>query len=414
MQSENKCQDCYREFDTRQALLGHLKTHRKDAGVIERPHGSGRWWVRILINGRERRYRCDSKSQAKALYSRLKADAREGRYFPEKYDQKKDITFRSWVQNYTDSIEHVKSYRTQKHYGRWWRLVLGKRLLSEVTTQEIQHIQGRIIKKEIRAPQTMNRYLAFLRHVLNLAIKDGHITRNPVSGVKFSPEPQGRLRFLSDKEIMALKEAMTPEDWKVVAFALETGMRQENQFKAKWEWVDQDRGIMTIPRTKAQKTQHIPLSDGALEILKSLRSWIDSPYIFPSPRIAGQPMQGRNFMVKAYSPALEKAKILDANWHTLRHTFASRLVMAGVDLRTVQELMGHSTITMTMRYAHLSPGHLREAINRVTLGKIEIGNGTRNGTKEKEVRREVSQPVERIGGGDRIRTDASQFCRLLP
>jgi site-specific recombinase XerD len=72
--------------------------------------------------------------------------------------------------------------------------------------------------------------------------------------------------------------------------------------------------------------------------------------------------------------ALITAKIEGATWHTLRHTFASRAVMAGVDIRTGQELMGHSTITMTMRYAHLSPAHLRAAVNKASLGQCQAQN----------------------------------------
>ena len=72
-----------------------------------------------------------------------------------------------------------------------------------------------------------------------------------------------------------------------------------------------------------------------------------------------------NFYNRVFLPALEKAEIQDVVWHTLRHTFASRLVMAGVDLRTVQELMGHKDITMTIRYSHLSPSHLKEAVQRL-------------------------------------------------
>jgi|SRR6266850_1418432 len=88
------------------------------------------------------------------------------------------------------------------------------------------------------------------------------------------------------------------------------------------------------------------LSEAARSILRSLATWTFSPYLFPSPLNARQPMQGRNFVVKVYEPALGQAGIQGATWHTLRHTFASRAVMAGVDIRTVQELMGHSTITI--------------------------------------------------------------------
>jgi hypothetical protein len=160
--------------------------------------------------------------------------------------------------------------------------------------------------------------------------------------------------------------------------------------------------------------------------LRGLSSWMHSAYVFPSPRHPGEPMQGRHFVVKVYEPALKRAGILGATWHTLRHTFASRAVMAGVDIRTVQELMGHSTVTMTMRYAHLSPAHLREAVNKASVWqeKAETGNETVTATVTKEnqpVTGEKEGTAEALdslagvdGGAGRVRTAASQFCRLLP
>jgi len=148
--------------------------------------------------------------------------------------------------------------------------------------------------------------------------------------------------------------------------------------------------------------------------------------MFPSPLSQGQPMQGRYFVVKVYEPALKRAKIDGATWHTLRHTFASRKIMAGVDIRTVQELMGHSTITMTMRYAHLSPAHLRAAVNKASLGELAPHSPSGTVTKtvtneelvpehqEEEVTGHTGEQTEIGGGAERVRTAASQFCRLLP
>jgi len=187
-----------------------------------------------------------------------------------------------------------------------------------------------------------------------------------------------------------------------------------------------ERGILTVPLSKSGRTRHVILSEAALSILRGLSSWMHSPYLFPSPLNLGQPMQGRHFVVKVFEPALEAAMIEGATWHTLRHTFASRAVMAGVDIRTVQELMGHSTITMTMRYAHLSPAHLRAAVNRASLGESmtssKVGTVTKTVTNdvrqpegEKEEITEAVEELAKVGGGaERVRTAASQFCRLLP
>lgn len=341
----------------------------KDRGIVEKPAGSGQWWVRFYAHGRERWYRADTKSQARTLYGRLRGELREGTYFPEKYAPSKALTLRAWIARYLEGVTS-RGLRNMRHYGRFWSKLLGRRLLTELSADELRHMQAKMKAKGNRSTQTINRYFAGLRHILNLAIGESLLSANPVKGVKFFPEPTGRLRFLAEAEIGRLREVLSPEHWPLVAFALETGLRLSEQFHARWDCVDIEQGILTIPLSKSGRTRHIILSDAARTILRGLSSWMHSPYLFPSPVSPGQPMQGRHFVVKVYEPALKRAGIEGANWHTLRHTFASRAVMAGVDIRTVQELMGHSTITMTVRYAHLSPAHLRAAVNKASLGAI--------------------------------------------
>ncbi len=396
----------------------------QDRGITRRKDRDG-WWVRIYANGRQQWFKCDTKSQAKALYGRLRAEIREGVYFPERFAQAKALTLRAWTRRYRDGITS-KGLRNMHHYGQFWSKLLGKHLLTELSADKLRHIQAKMLAKGKRSPHTINRYFGGLRRILNLAIVEGYLTTNPVKGVKFFPEPSGRLRFLSDLEIARLKKSMSPEHWPLVAFALETGLRLSEQFYARWDCVDLERGILTVPLSKSGRTRHVVLSEAALTILRGLSSWMHSPYVFPSPLNAGHPMQGRHFIVKVYEPALESAGIEGATWHTLRHTFASRAVMAGVDIRTVQELMGHSTITMTMRYAHLSPAHLRTAVNKASLGMLPLhpGSGTvtktvTNENRETEgVQAESTEGLEELaevgGGAERVRTAASQFCRLLP
>ncbi len=401
------------------------RTGGKDRGIVEKPEGSGVWWVRLYVNGREKWFRADNKSQVKALYARVKVEEREKRYFPEKFDRTKSVTLRAWLKRCLEGITSP-GLRNMHHYGKFWSKLLGQHLLTEISGDELRHIQGRMVAKKTRSPHTINRYFAALRRFLNLAIAEGFLSHNPVKGVKFFPEPVGRLRYLTDAEIAQLREALSPEHWSAVAFSLETGLRLSEQFHARWDCVNSEQGILTIPLSKSGKTRHVILSEAAQSILRNLSTWAYSPYLFPSPLNAGQPLQGRNFVVKVYEPALNQAGIQGATWHTLRHTFASRAVMAGVDIRTVQELMGHSTITMTMRYTHLSPTHLRTAVNKASLGIMASitgsGTGSKTGSKENLVIRgeqrrmaEVSDiPVGMFGGAERGRTAASQFCRLLP
>ena len=208
-------------------------------------------------------------------------------------------------------------------------------------------------RKRGLAPATINRRFAFLRHILALAVKDDLLTKNPASGIKFFPEAK-RTRHFSNIELSQIQKQMKPENWNLVAFAVETGLRREEQFSLRWNQVCLETSLITLPTPKGGRTRHVPLSEGAKTILRSLESIVASPWVFPSPLNPLNPRNAQTFVNTYYAPALRKAGISGACWHTLRHTAASRRVMAGVDLYTVKELLGHRDITTTMRYSHLS------------------------------------------------------------
>jgi integrase len=371
----------------------------KDRGICQRKGRKG-WWVRLCVSGRERWFRCDNKSQAKALYGRLRADIREGTFFPEKFAPRKDITLRAWILRCLDGSTN-RGIMNERRYGRRWSLLLGKRLLGQISMEDLRLVQAKMsarkskvqkrMKEKVRgwSNGTINRHFSFLRHVLMLAVKDGKLTMNPVSGIKFLPEER-RTRFLTDVELTQLETVMPVQYWKLVAFAIETGLRREEQFRLRWDQVDLESGIVTIPLPKGGKTRHVPLSDGAQAILRSLDSFMRSPWVFPSPKNPLHSWDPQSFVNHVFSPALANAGIQGACWHTLRHTAASRRVMAGVDLVSVKEILGLRDIQTTLRYAHLSPGHLRDVVNRgslpgtvtktVTKEICESGWGTRNRT----------------------------------
>src|SRR5713226_1164339 len=168
----------------------------KDRGVVFK---DGAWWVRLYVNGREKWYRADNKTQAKALYGRLRAEIREGKYFPEKFRQPKTITLRAWITRYLEGSTN-RGLLNERRYGRRWSLLLGKRLLSEITTEDLRHMQAKFKANGRWGDATINLHFAFLRHVLMLALKDGKLNRNPMAGMKFFPEAQ-RTRFLTAAEL---------------------------------------------------------------------------------------------------------------------------------------------------------------------------------------------------------------------
>ncbi|GKS64842.1 integrase [Nitrospira sp.] len=378
------------------------RKHGKDRGITQRKGREG-WWVRLYVNGRERWFRCDTKSQAKALYGRLKADIREGTFFPEKFAPRKDISLRVWLTRCLDGSTN-RNRINEARYNRRWSLWFGPRGLSEVTATELRQFQRRLQLKmrpqPAQAPKTwqpkrqwsdgtINRHFAYLKHVYNLALKDGKVTRNPVAGVKLFPEVS-KTRFLSDEELTRLCGVMDSKDWQFVALAVETALRREELFGLRWEHVDCETGVLTLPMSKGGRTRYVPLSEQAKIILRSFQSWTCSPWVFPGLTDPMKPMDSRAFLRRSFEPALRRAGITGASWHTLRHTAASRRVMAGVDLVSVKEILGHRNIQTTMRYSHLDPRHLRDAVN---LGSLR-GTVTKTVTGERNTYEASAEPTD--------------------
>lgn len=254
------------------------------------------------------------------------------------------------------------------------------------------------------AAATVNRDIASLRSTLSKAVEWGCIAEHPMLAVKPLKLDQNKIvRFLSDgeesrlrTELDAREELMRRErdngnEWRhrrdlepmpdlraqaftdhlkpMVLVSINTGIRQGELFNLRWLNVDLDRANLTVAgdSAKSGKTRHIPLND---EALATLRNWKKqaggSELVFPSTN--DKPFDNVN---KAWAKLLEKAQINNFRWHDMRHHFASRLIMVGVDLNTVRELLGHSDIKMTLRYAHLAPEHKAAAVAKLSRPIVE-------------------------------------------
>ena len=387
-------------------------TSRKARGVFERPKGSGVWWVRYHDeNGREHRERVGPRGLASEVYRKRKTEIAERRFFPERI-RRREVTVSEMID---EVLERSKGLRAIKEYDRaakYWKLALRGRTLNEVVPGDIQRYVMR--RRRDVAPATVNRELSFLRRVYNLAMADDVIARNPVSRVKFFKENNERVRFLTADEETRLQKAMTSKDWDVVAVALHTGLRRGEQFALEWEHVDFSTGLLTVPRSKSGELRRVPMNDVVREVFRALPSRLKSKWVFPSKK-GKTHMDPKNAMNRVFVPAVKEAGIRNFHWHDLRHTFASRLVMAGVDLRTVQELLGHKTIAMTVRYSHLSPEHQLEAVQRLTA---RTATGTTTGTSTEstegveETAAEPLDPAAESRAGDRGRTGDVQLGKL--
>ena len=199
--------------------------------------------------------------------------------------------------------------------------------------------------------------------------------------VRLEKEPQGRLRWLTQEEITRLLDACGKSRNKelraAVVIALNTGLRLGELLGLNWIYVDLSRGVIRLEITKSGRRREVPLNGDSYQALVSL-----------TPKAEGRVFQTR-FIKTAYNNAVAIAKLDDVNFHTLRHTFASWAVMRGVSLKELQELLGHSSLAMTMRYAHLAPEHLRAAVSRLE----GLTNSQRAETPTQESTQEPSEQV---------------------
>jgi site-specific recombinase XerD len=343
-------------------------------GVFERVSRSGvrSCWIRYFdAQGRLRREKAGTKGMAIDLYRKRKMQALEGKKLPERL-RRATVTFASIAK---EALAYSKVHKAGTSYrcdaGRM-EVLLG--WFREYPAESItaQDIERRFQKKEW-APATTNRYRALLSLTYRLAIRNGSVKENPARLVPHRLEDNARIRFLSADEETALRKAIEgswPERMPEFDLALNTGLRLSEQYGLLWENVSISLRMLTIPRSKNGTMRHVPLNQAAVKALETLRK--RSPV---SDCVCGGAREPRRW----FEPVLKDAQIANFSWHCLRHTFASRLIMAGVDIRTVQELLGHKTIAMTVRYSHLAPKHTLAAVERLDA-RTEVPTDTTTDT----------------------------------
>lgn len=220
-----------------------------------------------------------------------------------------------------------------------------------------------------KKPATVNRLIATISHMFTKAVEWDMVeeeTLKRIRKVKLLPENNRRLRYLSTEECQRLIDLCDSHLKPIVITALNTGMRKDEILGLKWDNVDLKAGFILLnqDQTKNSERKEIHISPTFLETLKTLPKREDVPHVFYNP------LTGKRYdnVKRSFNTALKRAGIKDFRFHDLRHTFASHLVMAGIDITTVKELLGHKDLKMTLRYSHLAPSHKLKAI--VTLDKI--------------------------------------------
>jgi integrase len=241
---------------------------------------------------------------------------------------------------------------------------LGERFLDEITAPDLERVLETI--GATRAPATRNRYRSYLSALFTRARREGHVLNNPVRDVAHVKENNARLAFVTPEEEAAITEALPPAYRPHFLVSVNTGLRWSEQMGLTWRHVDPLTGFLTVPRSKHGEARRVPMNSVVRYVMVDLATRRSRPDDPEEPVFTPRPKQSDVFFPQAVrrAQAALRAQERDVSrldgyvWHSNRHTFATRLVMTGVDLRTVQELGGWKTASMVSRYAHLAPGHL--------------------------------------------------------
>lgn len=317
----------------------------------------------------------DAKKWAQAT----EAAIRENRHF--KTTEAKRHTLAELIDRYIrDVLPTKKRPRDQAQQLRWWKAEIGSYTLADVTPSLLAECRDKLareitVRHTQRSPASVVRYMAALSHAFTIAVKEwGWLEDSPMRKVTKPRESRGRVRFLSDDErvrlLKACKESSNPYLYPVVVLALSTGMRNGEIMRLTWGNVDMNRGRAILHETKNGERRAVAITGHALELLKELGKvrHNESNLLFPAKESRLQkPMDLRT----PWEVALKKAGIDDFRFHDLRHSAASYLAMNGASLAEIAEVLGHKTLQMVKRYAHLSEGHTArvvESMNQKIFG----------------------------------------------
>ena len=244
--------------------------------------------------------------------------------------------------------------------------VWGNRYLDQITKSDLITLLAN--HRKTHAPGSCNRLTILLRYLFNTAIKNGDvgITKNPMDGHPLMKEDNKQERFLTSQEAEVLYEKLKLSDnvmlQYIVPMLILTGARKREVLDARWEDFDFERRSWRIHTTKLGRPRHVPLSDGAVALLQSMKRFSGCPWAFPNPKT----LKPYVSIFCSWNTARKAAGLKDVRIHDLRHSFASFLVNSGRTLYEVQHLLGHTQIKTTQRYSHLTQDTLLDASNAVT------------------------------------------------
>ena len=308
-----------------------------------------------------------SLTKAKQWATQTEAAIREGRHF--KTSEAKRHTLAEAIERYErENLPGMKSAQHRRTYNAFWVEKLGAYTLADITPAAINDALRELATERQLGPQSVAHYRQALSSVLTQAVNTWQwVEQSPMHRVPKPSLPRGRVRHLSGDErerlLSACKESANADLYLAVLLALTTGGRQAETMGASWSQIDLQRATLQLEETKNGSRRALHLVGPVLALLKERAKVrrLDTGLLFPSRVNPKQPVDLRT----PWENALKAAGIEGFHWHDLRHTFASMAAMNGASLPELAALLGHKTLAMVQRYAHLSPQHTASLAERV-------------------------------------------------
>ncbi len=346
-------------------------------GIDKRTHKDGTisYRARVRIKGHPVLIQSfDSKTLAVKWKRDTESAVEQGKYA---YDQPgSKNTLAELIDRYIERVlpSKPKNARNVNQHLLWWKQELEHCLLADIKPNLIAQkrdelLSGLTCKGKMRSSTTVVRYLASLSHAFAIAVKDWEwLQENPIMKISKPKISNGRTRFLNEDEkaklIQACRESESKGLYPIVILALSKGMKRSEIMNLKWGDVDLVKGAILFQATKNGERRYIPLLGMALDLLhRRYINQVADVLIFPAPQSQSKPLDIRS----AWNTALRNAGIANFRFHDLRHTAASYLAMNQASLLEIGTLLGHKTVQMTKRYAHLSNAHIYSTV--ATLNK---------------------------------------------
>ena len=337
---------------------------------------SNKWYYRFQLNGKEYYRACKgatNKKEALEYEAIVKAEIMRGNLGI--LNNKPKPTLKLAISLYLEySKNNKKSYKNDVNSTNIILDYFGNIDLQDITPAKIEDFKRDVKNNTGNKNATINRYLQALSKMLNLAVANELINKNPMWSVKKLKENNHKTRTLSaDEEKRLFVEIekgyeVTGRDRKIktiypyihlkpiIICALQTGMRRGEIFNLKWANIDFDYEYIELLETKSGKSRKVPISSKLMKVLEEVKN--STEYVF----INNETQEPYIDIKKAFHSVLQKAEIKNFRFHDFRHTAATRMLEKGADIRTVQEILGHSSVAVTERYTHTNAKGKKNAV----------------------------------------------------